>query len=98
MAQGLQCWNASGTLIVDLGDYNMRFMGTYTITATSAQSYTVTVPGMRTTGWFASYAPASDVFNEWSVICNNGSMSIIYFPTASPTAGTYSFNVYKWEV
>lgn len=27
MAQGLQCWDASGRLIVDIGDYNMRYMG-----------------------------------------------------------------------
>ncbi|EFJ1906879.1 hypothetical protein HRZ08_004668 [Escherichia coli] len=98
MAQGLQCWNSAGVLVVDLGDYNMRYMGTYSITATTASSYTVTVPGMKTTGWIAYYAPSTDVFNEWSVICNNGSMTIIYLPTGSPFAGTYSFNVYKWTV
>lgn len=48
MAQGLQCWNSAGVLVVDLGDYNMRYMGTYSITATTASSYTVTVPGMKT--------------------------------------------------
>lgn len=51
MAQGLQCWNAAGVLVVDLTDYNIRFMGTYTVKATSAQTYTVSVPNMKTTGW-----------------------------------------------
>ncbi|EGE4036891.1 TPA: hypothetical protein ACH3JP_004424, partial [Shigella sonnei] len=96
MAQGLQCWNAAGVLVVDLTDYNIRFMGTYTVKATSAQTYTVSVPNMKTTGWFVHYAPASDTFNEWSAFCNNGSFTAVYLPTYAPLAGNYTFNVYKW--
>jgi len=28
MSQGLQCWDEYGRLIVDVGDYNMRYIGT----------------------------------------------------------------------
>lgn len=99
MAQGLQCWNSSGVLVVDLGDYNIRFMGTYSFTtSTGVPTYTVAVPGMKTSGWFVHYSPANDIFNEWSSYCNNGSFTAIYLPNNSPPSGTYTFNVYKWDV
>ncbi|MED9015967.1 hypothetical protein RCM34_02430 [Escherichia coli] len=97
MAQGLQCWNGSGVLVVDLTDYNIRYMGTYNINVSSSTAtYTVTVPNMKTTGWFVHYAPASDNFNDWSAYCNNGSFTAIYLPGNFPPAGTVAFNVYKW--
>ncbi|MGR4049035.1 hypothetical protein [Kosakonia cowanii] len=99
MAQGLQCWDGAGNLIVDLGDYNIRYMGTYYVsTSSGVPTYTIAVPGMRTTGWFVHYAPANDVFNDWSAFCNNGSFTAVYMPTNFPPSGTYAFNVYKWDV
>ena len=32
MPCGLQCWDANGKLIVDIGDYNTRYLGRTTIT------------------------------------------------------------------
>lgn len=32
MAAGLQCWDATGKLIVDIGDYNTRYLGRTTVT------------------------------------------------------------------
>lgn len=99
MAQGLQCWNSAGVLVVDLTDYNIRYMGTYNVTAVNGTaSYTIAVPNMKTVGWFVHYAPATDTFNEWSAYCNNGSFTAVYTPGSSPFAGTYAFNVYKWTV
>ncbi|HDT2128120.1 TPA: hypothetical protein RCG93_004552 [Enterobacter roggenkampii] len=99
MAQGLQCWNGSGVQVVDLDDYNIRYMGTYYINvATNNPTYTVGVPDMKTTGWFVHYAPDADSFNEWSAFCNNGSFTAIYLPGNYPPAGTLAFNVYKWTV
>ena len=97
MAQGLQCWNGSGVLVVDLTDYNIRYMGTYNINVSSSTAtYTVSVPNMKTKGWFVHYAPASDNFNDWSAFCNNESFTAIYLPGKFPPAGTVAFNVYKW--
>ena len=42
MSQGLQCWDGNGNIVVDIGDYNMRFMGTYNINVVSGTPrYTV---------------------------------------------------------
>ncbi|WP_447743320.1 hypothetical protein [Enterobacter asburiae] len=99
MAQGLQCWDAAGRLVVDLGDYNIRYVGTYYVnTSNGVWNYTIGVPGMRTTGWIVHYAPATDSFNEWSAYCNNGSFTAVYLPGSYPSIGTYAFNVYKWDV
>jgi hypothetical protein len=38
MAFGLQCWDGSGKLVVDLSDYNCRYIGTYDITMASGQN------------------------------------------------------------
>ena len=97
MSQGLQCWDENGNLVVDIGDYSIRYIGTYSFRSGSAKSYTITVPGMSSTGWFAYYNLSGDIFNEWSVYCNEGSMTAVYLPASSPPSGTYSFNVYKWD-
>lgn len=97
MAQGLQCWNAAGGLVVDLGDYNIRYMGTYTITNPPA-SFTFNIPAMRSTGWFAHKANAYNEYaNDYYCICNNGTMTVNNL-LGNSVLGTYSFNVYKWAV
>lgn len=95
MAQGLQCWNANAELVVDLGDYNIRFMGTYTITNPPA-TFTFNIPDMRSTGWFAHSANATNQYiNVYYCVCNNGTMTVNNL-LGSGQLGTYSFNVYKW--
>lgn len=97
MSQGLQCWNANGNIVVDIGDYNIRFMGTYNINVVSGTPrYTVQVPGMESIGWFGHYAPSSGIFNEWSVYCNDGSFTAIYLPGDPSFGGSTPFNIYKW--
>jgi len=54
MAFGLQCWDGSGRLVVDLSDYNCRFIGTYTAKmASGAKSFTQSVPGINASNSFA---------------------------------------------
>ncbi|CUW22514.1 Uncharacterised protein [Serratia grimesii] len=43
MTGGIQCWDASGKLIVDLGDYNTRYIGRMQISM-PAQSFQTTAP------------------------------------------------------
>ncbi|EPK4543332.1 hypothetical protein [Serratia marcescens] len=45
MPGGIQCWNENGKLVVDIGDYNVRYIGrieitmpAYVVTTTSAYS------------------------------------------------------------
>jgi hypothetical protein len=54
MAQGLQCWDATGTLTVDLNDYNMRFMGTVSLAVSAGiTTWSIPFPSMRPNGWLA---------------------------------------------
>jgi hypothetical protein len=40
MSGGIQCWDANGKLIVDLGDYNTRYLGRMQITMPAASFQT----------------------------------------------------------
>lgn len=35
MTQGLQAWDGSGRMLVDIGDYSMRYVGTFQFTVTT---------------------------------------------------------------
>lgn len=53
MAGGIQCWDANGKLIVDVGDYNTRYIGRMQISM-PAQSFQTTAPypGVTESGSF----------------------------------------------
>lgn len=36
---GLQCWDGSGNIVVDLGDYSVRFIGLYGVNIPSGANY-----------------------------------------------------------
>lgn len=60
MPCGIQCWDANGKLVVDIGDYNTRYLGRTTInlpanSATSSQSFS----GLTAAGTFASVVSSS---------------------------------------
>lgn len=54
MPAGLQCWDATGKLIVDIGDYNTRYLGrtTGTIDTNAAQLF-IPFSGATLSGSFA---------------------------------------------
>lgn len=79
MPQGLQVWDASGNLIVDVGSYLGRILAIVEIPASS--SGTITVPN-----------PSSEFGTRWSLV---QAMSTSFVPTAaagSPTAPTWSIS------
>lgn len=97
MTQGLQCWNAAGVLVVDIGDYNMRYMGTRTLNVTpSTTSWNITFPGMQTTGWLAVQRLDLTQTNGFYCIPGNGSFSVQYLPTSGTYAQTITFDIYKY--
>lgn len=60
MAGGLQCWDATGKLIVDIGDYNTRYLGRTTVTmATNTNQVTGSFGGLTTSGSFVVVVSAS---------------------------------------
>lgn len=97
MAQGLQCWDASGRLVVDLGDYNIRFMGTasLSITAGTTNVWTVNFTGVRPTGWLI--IPVTNNFSEFYCVPQTNSFSVRYTPTGGISARTLSFELYAFE-
>lgn len=82
MTCGLQCWDASGKLVVDIGDYNTRYLGRTTGTI-AANSNTLLIPytGATLNGSFAvivaaksnsSGAPNADTYEFAARSVNNG--------------------------
>lgn len=66
MASGLQCWDSSGTLIVDLGDYSCRFFNRYTIPVSQGSPVSV--------NYAASGVTAN---NHFAILCQrNGSNNV----------------------
>lgn len=60
MPCGLQCWDANGKLIVDIGDYNTRYLGRTTVTMpANANIATGSYSGLTTGGSFAAVVSAS---------------------------------------
>lgn len=97
MAQGLQCWNAAGQIVVDLGDYNMRYMGATSLNIASGTTNTwgVAFGGMRTTGWLA--VPRSVAWGtEFYCIPGNDAFTVRYTPTGYISARTVIFDVYSF--
>lgn len=62
MAQGIQCWDAAGNLIADIGDYNCRLLGSVNITSPTAANPVITtaVSGMTAAGSFAVIVATSN--------------------------------------
>lgn len=60
MPCGMQCWDANGKLIVDIGDYNTRYLGRTTVTmAANTNLVTGSFGGLTASGSFVVVASAS---------------------------------------
>lgn len=60
MPAGMQCWDASGKLVVDIGDYNTRYLGRTTATmAANTNQLTGSFSGLTANGSFAVVASVS---------------------------------------
>lgn len=60
MPCGLQCWDATGKLVVDIGDYNTRYLGRTSITIPANVNVVAgSFGGLTTSGAFASVVSAS---------------------------------------
>lgn len=61
MAQGLQAWNGSGVMIVDIGDYSTRFYTSLWITLPAHQdAVSVAVGGVTNNSHFAVITQGND--------------------------------------
>ncbi|WP_148049889.1 MULTISPECIES: hypothetical protein [unclassified Enterobacter] len=97
MAQGLQCWDANGVMVVDIGDYNMRYMGTRTLNVTpNITSWNIAFPGMRVNGWLAVQRLTITSNNIFYCIPGNESFAVQYLPTTGTYPQTITFDIYKY--
>ena len=103
MPAGLQCWDANGKLIVDIGDYNTRYLGRITGTiATNASTLLIPYTGTTISGSFAVIVaaksnspnlPNADPYEFAARAVNNGVL-IIRIGVAKPvtlTVDVYAF-------
>ncbi|MDF2784223.1 MAG: hypothetical protein K0S95_758 [Pantoea eucrina] len=95
MAQGLQCWDEHARLVVDIGDYNMRFMGTASLRITSGTSWSVGFSGMRPTGWMA-VQQYSEYYNSFYCIPGTNAFTVQLLPTDGVSPRTIYFDVYSY--
>lgn len=97
MPGGIQAWNASGVLVSDLTDYNMRFVGTTTLTIQSGTttSWNVVYNGIRPTGWLAipRMADSAQIFY---CVCGTNSFSVNFLPTEGVTGRTITIDIYTF--
>ncbi len=65
MPCGLQCWDATGKLVVDIGDYNTRYLGrTSVMIPANVNMISGSFGGLTAAGSFAVVVSASSNFNN----------------------------------
>ncbi|MCK0554305.1 hypothetical protein KFO32_14755 [Pantoea ananatis] len=61
MPAGMQCWDGNGKLIVDIGDYNTRYLGRVTLSIpANTMATSLSFAGLTTAGSFASVISVSN--------------------------------------
>ncbi|MGK6325776.1 hypothetical protein ACMGEE_01565 [Erwinia sp. DT-104] len=99
MPAGMQCWDETGKLIVDIGDYNCRFIGVVNVSCpANISEVTVSYAGITANGSFGvviatnSGAGISSI-SEYAVRTYDGGIRVIgIFP--SNRAATLAINLY----
>lgn len=96
---GLQCWDDKGNLVVDLGDYTVKFVGKYNVTVKRGTSITsLSVSGIDGNNSFAAITGGNvAIFNEFYAKTKTNGVDVIYLPTSSPWSDvTLQVEVYKF--
>lgn len=88
MSYGLQVWNSSGQLILDVSDRLSRFIQSVTVTLAPGASITVPITGYTTDGTWFVYA--TSYIYVTIVEVNNG----IYLKNSSQTNQTITTTIY----
>lgn len=103
MPQGLQAWDASGSLIVDLGDYSTRFITSFTLTLpANTAAVQRAVAGITDTGHFAVITKGNDSITEGLLMTNltattyNGGVWLIAIGVQVAYARTVTIDVYAF--
>ncbi|UGO53114.1 hypothetical protein HAZELMIKA_24 [Klebsiella phage vB_KaeD_HazelMika] len=102
MPAGLQAWDASGNLVVDLGDFSTRFVVRQNISfPRTTRAVSFNVAGLTGANSFAvvMVASAGAVYKaSYAAVTKNGGVDVLYLPTSNPfvdqtlTIEVYVFN------
>lgn len=99
MPAGLQCWDATGKLIVDIGDYNCRFLGAINVSYPANTAVVTTgYSGLKANGSFGVVVATTSgggVFSisEFAVRTYDGGFRIIGI-APNNAAATLTINLY----
>ncbi|MEN0584442.1 MULTISPECIES: hypothetical protein [unclassified Kosakonia] len=100
MAQGLQCWDGSGRLVVDLSDYNLRFIGTASVTFSPGDTIkNISYADCTEAGTIVAVTGSSmNTPNEYFCRAYNGGVNAFFFPVNGLSV-SHSINVeiYKFQ-
>lgn len=98
MPQGLQCWDASGNVVVDLSDFAVRYMGSASVSfAAGEASKNVSFPDATQDGSFITIVSTVFTANEYYCRAYNGGFTAYYLPTGGSPAITLSVEIYNFQ-
>ncbi len=100
MPQGLQCWDASGNLVVDLTDYAIRYIGATSVSfAQGESSKNVSFPGVTQAGSIVTIVSSSVAYsmNEFYCRAYDGGFNALYLPTGGTQAITLNVEIYSFQ-
>lgn len=98
MPGGLQCWDGSGRVAVDLSDYAIRYMGSTSVSlSTGETSKNVAFSGATQDGAFVTIVSTGPTVNEYFCRAYNGGFTLYYLPTGGSPAITLNVEVYNFQ-
>lgn len=93
---GLQCWDATGRLVVDLGDYLLKKQAEVQVPSKAGAYKQVNVPILGVTE--SCFAVLNcDIIQDkaWATSCYNGGVTI-YFTLGQYFSGTATLEIYSY--
>ncbi|HFT3200958.1 hypothetical protein QM142_19135 [Klebsiella pneumoniae] len=98
MPQGLQCWDSSGRIAVDLTDYAIRYIGSTSVTFAAGETVKdVYFSGVTQDGSFITIVTAGVTANEYYCRAFNGGFTAFYLPITGSPAFTFTVEVYNFQ-
>lgn len=103
MPQGLQAWDASGRIVVDLGDYSTRFITSLTVNLPANQvAVNVAVAGVTDAGHFAVITKGNEsivsglLMTSLTAVTRNGGVWVIALDGALTVARSVVVDIYAF--
>lgn len=101
MPQGVQCWDAAGNMVADIGDYNCRFIGSINIASPTSGNPVVTTgfSGMSASNSFGVIVGTSNAAypqNLYSIRAVDGGFNTYLLVTSLAVQVTLNIHLYAF--